>query len=195
MSTVADHEGRLPRPAAGTITSTAPATETGTDSTKSTGARRSRLDRRRNRSRPDDRGRREEQTAPPQESRPVGTTALVEAGGRPRPSTTSEAGTLTIAPGVVRTVARCAAEQVPEVLTDRQHGGRRVLVRTWTDPATAAGLRVRLEVTLRYPCDIRAAAWQVRERVVAEVGRITGISVLSVEVVVSGLRPETRRVR
>ncbi|APU16749.1 Asp23/Gls24 family envelope stress response protein [Actinoalloteichus fjordicus] len=128
-------------------------------------------------------------------------------------------GALTIAPVVFRKLVRHAAEEIPEVLPDR-HGSRGVRVRHHGGPAagsrgrrggrrdrrrTAApsrggdgprteaadAVRVRLSLALRYPCSIRETAWRIRERVIAEVGRLTGTPVHSVDIIVHGLRGRT----
>ena len=50
-------------------------------------------------------------------------------------------------------------------------------------------LRVRLKVALRYPAPVRDAAASIRTRVDEDLSRITGCSVRSVDVTVTGLIP------
>ncbi|ASO21923.1 hypothetical protein FHR81_005612 [Actinoalloteichus hoggarensis] len=122
-------------------------------------------------------------------------------------------GSLTIAPAVYCKLIRRVAHEFPEVLSDRR-GGRGVRVRRHDGAAgprrrrrwvrgrrrhgsapdrfagPADGVRVRLAVALRYPCGVREVAGRIRDRVIAEVDRVTGTPVRALDIVVDGLRAD-----
>ncbi|MGW5054512.1 Asp23/Gls24 family envelope stress response protein [Actinokineospora sp. NPDC004072] len=100
-------------------------------------------------------------------------------------------GTLTIAPSVVRQVAERAADSAPgtartaRALGMGSHGASAVV------DGEGPRVRLRVELALRYPAELRSVAAGVRARVAEEVERITGYQVRRVDLVVTGLVPPT----
>ncbi|UVS78022.1 Asp23/Gls24 family envelope stress response protein [Actinokineospora sp. UTMC 2448] len=104
-------------------------------------------------------------------------------------------GTLTIAPSVVRRVAERAADSTPGAartagtLGMGRHGAAADV------DGDGPQVRLRVELALRYPAELRSVAAAVRARVADEVERVTGYQVRRVEVVVTGLvAPTGKRV-
>lgn len=103
-------------------------------------------------------------------------------------------GVLDINPVVLRKIVEHAADQVPGTLRhgrklagiDVGESGARARVTPGNGDPTAVD--VRLEVTLRYPAEIRAVVDAVRDKVDAELTRISGQHVRSLAVTVAGLR-------
>ncbi|MGI5129691.1 Asp23/Gls24 family envelope stress response protein [Pseudonocardia sp. CA-107938] len=116
-------------------------------------------------------------------------------GALPEPG---ERGALDIDPVVLRKVIEYAADQVPGTMRhgrrlagiDVGESGARARVVTGNGDPTAVD--VRLEVTLRYPGEIRTVVDAVRTKVDDELARITGHHVRSLAVTVAGLRTATR---
>jgi len=108
--------------------------------------------------------------------------------------TLDDRGTLDINPIVLRKIVEHAADQVPGTLRfgrrvagiDVGEAGARARVVEGNGDPTA--LDVRLEVTLRYPAEVRAVVDAVRAKVDAELGRISGHHVRTLAVTVTGLR-------
>jgi Uncharacterized protein conserved in bacteria len=106
----------------------------------------------------------------------------------------ADRGALDIDPIVLRKVVEYAADQVPGTLRQERRvagidvgeSGARARVLPGNGDPTAVD--VRLEVTLRYPADIRSVVAEVRRAVDAELVRITGHKVRSFAVTVAGLR-------
>jgi uncharacterized alkaline shock family protein YloU len=103
-----------------------------------------------------------------------------------------ERGALDIDPAVLRKIVEYVTDQTPGTL----HRERRVAGLDVGDAGprariSAAGesVDVRLELACAYPAPVRATVAAVRERITAEVARLTGYQVRSVAVTVSGLRP------
>ncbi|AUS77771.1 hypothetical protein C1701_04675 [Actinoalloteichus sp. AHMU CJ021] len=104
---------------------------------------------------------------------------------RTPPDDAGERGTLTIKDQVLRKVARQAVGESPTVLPSGGggHGGAKVRI---TDPGD--GLHLRLDVALRYPCRVRSAVAEIRERVRAGLLRATGRETRTVDVRIVALR-------
>ncbi|WP_016697178.1 Asp23/Gls24 family envelope stress response protein [Actinoalloteichus spitiensis] len=129
-------------------------------------------------------------------ARPRRPTAAEEAGtggeeGRPSqvdraaPDDAGERGTLDIRDQVLRKVARQAAGESPHVLPSGGSGPGGAKVRI-SDPGD--GLHLRLDVALRYPCRVRSAVAEIRERVRAGLLRATGREARTVDVRIVALR-------
>ncbi|MDN5859521.1 MAG: Asp23/Gls24 family envelope stress response protein [Pseudonocardia sp.] len=110
----------------------------------------------------------------------------------------AERGALDIDPTVLRKVIEYAADQVPGTVRrerrvagiDVGESGSRARVTPGNGDPTAVD--VRLEVTLRYPAEVRAVVAAVRRKVDEELTRITGHHVRGFSVTVTGLRPPAR---
>lgn len=95
-----------------------------------------------------------------------------------------ERGTLHVNRTVLRKIAQHAADVDPgSVRSGRKHASDAEI----SGPDDA--LRVRLSVALSYPAPVRDTVASVRERVGAELSRIAGCQVRSVDVTVSALVP------
>ncbi|CAM01176.1 putative alkaline shock family protein YloU [Saccharopolyspora erythraea NRRL 2338] len=116
-------------------------------------------------------------------------------GGLPEPA---ERGTLDIDRTVLRKIAEHAADEVA--------GGARVRRRLagvglgeHGASAHVAGpdreLRIRLDVVLRYPAPVRETVRRMRERITAELERIAGCRVRTVDVTVSAMVRAGKRQR
>lgn len=107
-------------------------------------------------------------------------------------------GVLDIDPQVLRKVVEYAADQVPGTMRmgrrlagiDVGETGARARIVPGNGDPTAVD--VRLEVTLRYPAEIRAVVDAVRHKVDDELVRITGHHVRTLAVTVAGLRGAAR---
>jgi uncharacterized alkaline shock family protein YloU len=107
-------------------------------------------------------------------------------------------GALDIDPQVLRKVVEYAADQVPGTMRHGRRvagidvgetGARARIVAGNGDPAA---VDVRLEVTLRYPAEIRAVVDAVRRKVDDELVRINGHHIRTLAVTVAGLRGAAR---
>ncbi|OLR95101.1 hypothetical protein BJP25_08455 [Actinokineospora bangkokensis] len=103
-------------------------------------------------------------------------------------------GVLRIDPAVVRKIAERAADT-----TDGTTRVTRALTGARGASATVTGaggsVSVRVDLALRYPAPVRDVVARVRDRVTAEVERLTSYRVVGVDVVVSALLPEPPRAR
>ncbi|MCP3802757.1 hypothetical protein NLX83_26130 [Allokutzneria sp. A3M-2-11 16] len=88
-------------------------------------------------------------------------------------------GSLEIHPGVLRKLVERFVDDAPE--TARECTARIT--------GTAPVIDIALRLALRYPAPVRDAAEAVRDRLVAEVGRVTGYHVRRLDVTVSALVP------
>jgi uncharacterized alkaline shock family protein YloU len=108
-------------------------------------------------------------------------------------------GRLDIAEAVVRKVVEYAADLTPGTArTTRRVAGVGVGERGASARITTHDdqVEVRLDVALHYPADVRDTVRGLREHVTAEVARVTGFRVRSMDVTVSALVPESHgRVR
>lgn len=103
-----------------------------------------------------------------------------------------ERGGLDIDPVVLRKIVEYVTDRTPGTL----HRERRVAGLEVGDAGPRArvsavgdSVDVRLELTCVYPTPVRTTVHTVRERITAELARLTGHHVRSVAVTVSGLRP------
>jgi uncharacterized alkaline shock family protein YloU len=113
---------------------------------------------------------------------------MTAAATKPEESTSDEAleerGDLHINRSVLRKIAEHAADVDPgSARSGRKHAAGAEI----SGPDDA--LRVRLTVALRYPNPVRDTVASMRERVEAELSRIAGCTVRSIDVTVSGLVP------
>jgi uncharacterized alkaline shock family protein YloU len=103
-------------------------------------------------------------------------------------------GSLVIGDAVVRRVAEYAADLTPGTArTTRRVAGVGVGERGASARITAqeGQVDIRLDLALHYPANIRDAVRAVREHVTAEINRVTGYRVRSMDVTVSALVPES----
>ncbi|MFB9908354.1 hypothetical protein [Allokutzneria oryzae] len=113
---------------------------------------------------------------------------------RPEPSEPEERGALEIHPGVLRKLVQRIADDAPDTLRTRGRlGGEHGTTARIT--GGSGEIDVALELALRYPVPVREAVAALRERVVDEVGRVTGYRVRTVDVTVSALLPENQPAR
>lgn len=102
-------------------------------------------------------------------------------------------GSLTIADGVVSKVAQAAALRVPGVLpVPRRLLGDRLGVQARVLGGVAI---LSLEVAMPYPSPVKATTVRLREQVVAEVRRTTGVEVTRLDVQIADLTHRSGRLR
>lgn len=104
-----------------------------------------------------------------------------------------ERGRLTISPSVLRKVVEHAADTAPGVVpAPRSLAGVGMGTTGASAKVTARGGRVdvALQVALAYPGPVRSTVESLRQRVSAEVARVTGWQVGRVAVTVSALRAQ-----
>ncbi|SDM85446.1 Asp23/Gls24 family envelope stress response protein [Allokutzneria albata] len=91
----------------------------------------------------------------------------------------AERGALEIRDGVLRKLVSRLVDDAPE--TARECGVRIT--------GTVPEIDISVRLALRYPAPVRAAAEAVRERIVTEVGRVTGYTVRRLDMTVTALVP------
>lgn len=114
---------------------------------------------------------------------------------RPALRPVDDRGTLRVDRSVVRKIAERAADDTPGTTAmARKVVGVEVGTHGSKVEVDGDGHRVRLkvDVALHYPASVRTVVEDVRERVIAEVERLTGYHVRGVDVTVSALRPKIR---
>lgn len=102
----------------------------------------------------------------------------------------TERGRLRIAPLVLRRIAEHTATNTPGTTGRQRRGGSRQV--TARVRANGSEVALDLDVALVYPRPIGEIVRELRRRVSAEIGRLTGYRVRTVQVTVSALLPAVR---
>ncbi|PRW65083.1 Asp23/Gls24 family envelope stress response protein [Actinopolyspora mortivallis] len=117
------------------------------------------------------------------------------AGPEGRSTEASERGTLRIDREVLRKIVEHAANLEPDCVdTPRRFGtgGHGTSARV---SGPDRGLRIRLDLALRYPAPVAATVRALRERVRTELDRMTNCRVHAIDVRVNALVPDPRKPR
>ncbi|MGI8523442.1 MAG: Asp23/Gls24 family envelope stress response protein [Nocardioides sp.] len=124
---------------------------------------------------------------------------MAEAAPTPTPAPPEERGDLTIADKVVERIASIAAREVEEV-ADMRAGWTRMYSSLPKATAKVAGGRARIgvEVAAAWPSSLPGVTAEVRDHVNHQISRLTGVTVVAVDVTIADvihLETNARRVR